>query len=350
MSCDVKTYSRSASNPNSATASRDFAMNGTSTSAPGLVTSSPQHSTVNCRPTSRRRRDNPSPAGNPASSGTAGGRARRIRCRRARGGPARHADQHHRQPGRLLDGYDHRGRLPQPAAHRRPRLRPAVGVLALLETFSVAQELTASGIDRDPAEVIANATGKLAEQGDQRHGRPAEARSRRGPRPAADGNCRYSHRDRQPGNQAHPQRDGAVKKPARARLVHPGQHPLDVLAGDGAACFRPRMAGTAPSMPAGITRRVARKRRNGGAAVTGLRRADRPSRLDRVYPNATILGTVSRNQPGVGVPAHSARRAAALRPCIRRVPTTNPAVASLQALIMTGRNVQFLTAVNVLSH
>ena len=38
--------------------------------------------------------------------------------------------QHHRQPGRLLDGHDHRGRLPQPAAHRRPRLRPAVGVHA----------------------------------------------------------------------------------------------------------------------------------------------------------------------------------------------------------------------------
>ena len=138
-------------------------------------------------------------------------------------------------------------------------------------------------------------------------------------------------------------------KPARARLVHPGQHPLDVLAGDGAACFRSRMAGTAPSIPAGITRRVARKHRNVGAAVTGLRRADRPSRLARVYANAAILGTVSRNQPGVGVPAHSARRAAALRPCIRRVPTTNPTVASLQALLMTGRNVQFLTAVNVLS-
>ena len=68
MSCYVQTFSRSASNPNSATASRDFAMNGTSTSAPGLLTSSRQHSTVNCRPTSRRRRDDPSPAGNPASS------------------------------------------------------------------------------------------------------------------------------------------------------------------------------------------------------------------------------------------------------------------------------------------
>ena len=43
MSCDVRTYSRSASNPNSATASRDFATNGTSTSALGLVTSSRQH-------------------------------------------------------------------------------------------------------------------------------------------------------------------------------------------------------------------------------------------------------------------------------------------------------------------
>ena len=283
--------------------------------------------------------------------GRLGRRARLTRHGRARGGPARRADQHHGQPGRLLGGYGHRGRLPQPTVHRRPRLRPASrGLRPTLDTLSVAQELTARGIDRDQAALIANPTGKLAEQGDQRHGRPAEARSRRGPRPAADGNCRYPHRDRRPGNQAHPQLgDGAVAKPARARLVHPGQHPLDVLAGDGAACFRSRMAGTAPSIPAGITRRVARKRRNVGAAVTGLRRADRPSRLARVYANAAILGTVSRNQPGVGVPAHSARRAAALRPCIRRVPTTNPTVASLQALLMTGRNVQFLTAVNVLS-
>ena len=194
MSCGVQTCFRSASNPNSATASRGFGMNGTSTPAPGLVTSSRQHSTVNCRPTSRRRRDNPSPAGNPASSGTAGARCSTDRCRRARGGPAPRADQHHGQPGRLLDGYDHRGRLPQPAAHRRPRLRPAVGLHATLDTLSVAQELTAGGIDRDGAEVIANATGRLAEQGDQRHGRPAEGRSHRGPRPAADGNCRYPHR------------------------------------------------------------------------------------------------------------------------------------------------------------
>ena len=149
---------------------------------------------VRCRPTSRRRRDNPSPAGNPASSGTAGTRCSTDRCRRARGGPVRHSDQHHRQPGRLLDGYDHRGRLPQPAAHRRPRLRPAVGLHATLDTLSVAQELTAGGIDRDQAEVIANATGQLAEQGDQRHGRPAEGRSHRGPHPTADGNCRYPHR------------------------------------------------------------------------------------------------------------------------------------------------------------
>ena len=72
MSCGVQTYSRSASNPNSATASRDFAMIGTSTSAPRLATSSRRHSTANSRPTSRRRRDNPSPAGDPASSTTAG--------------------------------------------------------------------------------------------------------------------------------------------------------------------------------------------------------------------------------------------------------------------------------------
>ena len=202
MSCGVQTCSRSASNPNSATASRSFGMNGTSTPAPGLVTSSRQHSTVNCRPTSRRRRDNPSPAGNPASSGTAGARARRT-------GVAALAEDPRPAPisitdsrGGCLDGYDHRGRLPQPAAHRRPRLRPAVGLHATLDTLSVAQELTAGGIDRDQAEVIANATGKLAEQGDQRHGRPAEGRSHRGPRPAADGNCRYPHRERRPGNQA----------------------------------------------------------------------------------------------------------------------------------------------------
>ena len=33
--------------------------------------------------------------------------------------------------------------------------------------------MTAGGIDRDSAEVIANALRKLAEQGDQRHGRPS---------------------------------------------------------------------------------------------------------------------------------------------------------------------------------
>ena len=58
-----------------------------------------------------------------------GRRARRTRCRRPRRTRV-DSDQHHRQPGRLLDGHDHRGRLPQPAAHRRPRLRPAVGVHA----------------------------------------------------------------------------------------------------------------------------------------------------------------------------------------------------------------------------
>ena len=77
-------------------ASRDFEMNGTSTSVPGLVTSSRQHSTVNCQPTSRRRRDNPSPAGNPASSGTAGApcstdpvspRSRRTRAPRRSASP-----------------------------------------------------------------------------------------------------------------------------------------------------------------------------------------------------------------------------------------------------------------------
>ena len=36
----------------------------------------------------------------------------------------------------------------------------------MLDTLSVAQELTAGGIDRDQAEVIANAMRKLAEQGD----------------------------------------------------------------------------------------------------------------------------------------------------------------------------------------
>ena len=35
----------------------------------------------------------------------------------------------------------------------------------MLDTLSVAQELTAGGVDRDQAEVIANAMRKLAEQG-----------------------------------------------------------------------------------------------------------------------------------------------------------------------------------------
>ena len=36
----------------------------------------------------------------------------------------------------------------------------------MLDTLSVAQELTAGGVDRDQAEVIANAMRRLAEQGD----------------------------------------------------------------------------------------------------------------------------------------------------------------------------------------
>ena len=36
----------------------------------------------------------------------------------------------------------------------------------MLDTLSVAHELTAGGIDRDQAEVIANAMRKLAQQGD----------------------------------------------------------------------------------------------------------------------------------------------------------------------------------------
>ena len=72
ISCGVQTYSRSASNLNSATASRDFATKSTSTSALRLATSSRRHSTANSRPTPRRRRDNPSQAGDPASSTTAG--------------------------------------------------------------------------------------------------------------------------------------------------------------------------------------------------------------------------------------------------------------------------------------
>ena len=110
------------------------------------------------------------------------------------------------------------------------------------------------------------------------------------------------------------QQDGAVTKPARARHVHRGQHPLDVFAATArgsAACVHWRMVGTAPSMPAGITPRVARKRKNARVAVTGLRRVDGPSRLACVCTNAAIVGTVSRDQSGVGVPAHSARRAAA---------------------------------------
>ena len=36
----------------------------------------------------------------------------------------------------------------------------------MLDTLSVAQEMTAGGIERDQAEVIANAMRKVAEQGD----------------------------------------------------------------------------------------------------------------------------------------------------------------------------------------
>ena len=158
MSCGVQTSSRSASNPNSATASRDFAMNGTSTSAPGLATSSRRHSTASSRPTSRRRRDNPSPAGSRASSTTAG--APRSTDPIACGGPARHPDPHHRQPGRLLDGHDHRGRLPQPAAHRRPRLRPAVGVHALLDTLP-ARRARRERVGRAPGSDVYGRAGTL---------------------------------------------------------------------------------------------------------------------------------------------------------------------------------------------
>ena len=134
MSCYVQTFSRSASNPNSATASRDFAMNGTSTSAPGLVTSSRQHSTVICRPTSRRRRDDPSPAGNPASSGTA--RAPRStdpgspRSRRTRAAPLSASPTAGAAPGRLRDVRGRRGRSAQ--IHRGGLQHPQTALSARL--------------------------------------------------------------------------------------------------------------------------------------------------------------------------------------------------------------------------
>ena len=56
-----------------------------------------------------------------------------------------------------------------------------------------------------------------------------------------------------------------------------------------AACFHSRMVGTAPSMPAEITPRVARKRRNARVAVPGFRRADGPSRSARACTNAAIV-------------------------------------------------------------
>ena len=188
MSCDVQTFSRSASNPNSATASRDFAMNGTSTSAPGLVTSSRQHSTVNCRPTLRRRGDNPSPAENPASSGTAGApcstdpvspRSRRTRAARRSASPT---------AGATL------GRL------RSPRSSPVTGSASSSATPAgrrgsrpARQALGRPGIDRRGASTATRPQssptlcGSSPSRGDQRHGRPVQGRSRRDPHPAAEG-------------------------------------------------------------------------------------------------------------------------------------------------------------------
>lgn len=230
MSCDVQTFSRSASNPNSATASRDFAMNGTSTSAPGLVTSSRQHSTVNCRPTLRRRGDNPSPAENPASSGTAGApcstdpvspRSRRTRAARRSASPT---------AGATL------GRL------RSPRSSPVTGSASLSATPAsrrgsrpARQALGRPGVDRRGASTATRPQssptlcGSSPSRGDQRHGRPVQGRSRRDPHPAAEGNCRYPHRDRRSGNQAHPldgrdrAHDGGsdVRSPAVSRQVTP---------------------------------------------------------------------------------------------------------------------------------
>ncbi len=187
MSCFVQTCSRSASNPNCATTSRDFAMNGTSTSAPGLVTSSRQHSTASSRPTSRRRTENPSPAGDPASSATAGAPCSTDpvspRSRRTRAAPRSASPTTGAAPGRL------RSPRSSPATRSASSsATPAGRRTSLLDTLSVAQALTAGGIDRDQAEVIANAMRKLAEQGDQLHGRPVQGRTRRGP-----------HRDRQTG-------------------------------------------------------------------------------------------------------------------------------------------------------
>ena len=73
------------------------------------------------------RRDNPSPAGDPASSTTAGGAVLdgpdvAALAEDPRGTPISITDRR----GGSWNGHDHRGRLPQPAAHRRPRLQPAV--------------------------------------------------------------------------------------------------------------------------------------------------------------------------------------------------------------------------------
>ena len=99
-----------------------FTMNGTSTSAPGLVTSSRQHSTANSRPTSTRRRDNPSPAGDRASSGTAGAPCSTDPCRRARGGSAGSCRSARRRPPasrRRANRYFFLGRLPRMTVRER---------------------------------------------------------------------------------------------------------------------------------------------------------------------------------------------------------------------------------------
>ena len=146
MSCDVQTSSRSASNPNCATASRDFAMNDTSTSAPGLVTSSRRHLDREFPADLEAPTRHPSLAGDPASSTTAGApcstdpmsrRSRRTRVEPRSASPTAGA-----APGRL----------------RSPRSSPATSSAsssatpagrrghALLDTLPAAQD---EGIKRD---------------------------------------------------------------------------------------------------------------------------------------------------------------------------------------------------------
>ena len=153
MSCGVQTYSGSAWNQHSASASRGFGMNGTSTSALGLVTSSRQASTANSQ-LSPMSRNSPLLAGDHASSSMGGARRSKVPAwapsRRTRAESRSASPTAGATPGRL----------------RSRRSSPAIGSASSSAIRDGHREDLAPDFTPVQADAITNAVLQAAEEGD----------------------------------------------------------------------------------------------------------------------------------------------------------------------------------------